>query len=240
MEILMQPNLKAMTLLGEQPVLSNQDYRFMNYCLIKDINDGKLIFNGLSRTLIFLKNEELDYIGNINDYEFLYKHYFLVPEDFNEREWTDQMKIKLQKPIDDVYLDHPQSFTILTTTKCNARCFYCYELKSKKKHHMTDETARKVGEYISRVADRNKQIHLHWFGGEPMFNMKAIDIITQTVRDSGQNFNTSFTTNGYLFDKELVLKARNVWNTIQMQITLDGTEDVYNKVKNYKHKDTSP
>lgn len=240
MEILMQPNLKTMTLLGEQPVLTNQDYRFMKYCLIKDINDGKLIFNGLSRTLIFLKNEELDYIGNINDYEFLYKHYFLVPEDFNEREWTDQMKIKLQKPIDDVYLDHPQSFTILTTTKCNARCFYCYELKSKKKHHMTDETARKIGEYISRVADRNKQIHLHWFGGEPMFNMKAIDIITQTVRDSGQNFNTSFTTNGYLFDKELVLKARNVWNTIQMQITLDGTEDVYNKVKNYIHKDSSP
>ena len=240
MEILMQPDLKAMTLLGEQAVLTNQDYRFMKYCLIKDINDGKLIFNGLSRTLIFIKNEELDYIGNINDYEYLYKYYFLVPENFNEQELADQMKIKLQKPIDDVYLDHPQSFTILTTTKCNARCFYCYELKSKKKHHMTDEIAHKVGEYISKVADRNKQINLHWFGGEPMFNMKAIDIITQTVRDNGQNFNTTFTTNGYLFDKELILKARNVWNTVQMQITLDGTEDVYNKVKNYIHKDVSP
>lgn len=236
----MQPNLRAITLLGEQPVLANQDYRFMKYCLIKDIDGGKLIFNGLSRTLVFLKDEELECIGNINNYEFLYKYYFLVPDDFNEQELADQMKIKLRRPIDDVYLDHPQSFTILTTTKCNARCFYCYELKSKGKHHMTDETAYKVGEYISKVADRNKQIHLHWFGGEPMFNMKAIDIITQIVRDNGQNFNTSFTTNGYLFDKELVLKAKNVWNTVQMQITLDGTEDVYNKVKNYIHKDNSP
>jgi radical SAM protein with 4Fe4S-binding SPASM domain len=240
MEILTQPNVKAMTLLGEQPVLANQDYRFMKYCLISDINGGKVIFNGLSRTLIFLRDDELEAIGNINDYEYLYKYYFLVPEDFDEQKVVDEMRLKLQKPIDDVYLDHPQSFTILTTTKCNARCFYCYELNMKKKHHMTEETAIKVGEYVSKVADRNKQIHLHWFGGEPMFNMKAIDIITQIVRDNGQNFTSTFTTNGYLFDKDLVLKAKNVWNTVQMQITLDGTEEIYNKVKNYIHKDSSP
>lgn len=240
MEILTQPNVKMMTLLGEQPVLANKNYRFMKYCLIQDINNGKLIFNGLSRALIFIKDDELNAVGNINDYEFLYKYYFLVPEEFNEQEITNQIRLKLQKPVDDVYLDHPQSFTILTTTKCNARCFYCYELKNKKKHHMSENTAIRVGEYISKTADRNKQINLHWFGGEPMFNMKVIDIITQIVRDNGQNFTTTFTTNGYLFDKDLVLKAKNVWNTVQMQITLDGTEEVYNKAKNYIHKDSSP
>lgn len=240
MEILMQPNLRMLTLLGEQPVFVDKDYRFMKYCLITDIDNGTLIFNGLTRSLVFLNSEEIGSIGNINDYEFLYKNYFLVPEDFNEQEITDSIREKLKKPIDSVYLDHPQSFTILTTTKCNARCFYCYELKSKKKHHMTEETAKKVGEYISKVADRGKRINMHWFGGEPMFNMKVIDIITQIVRDSGQNFTTTFTSNGYLFDKDLVLKAKNVWNTVEMQITIDGTEDVYNKVKNYIHKDTNP
>lgn len=240
MEILTNANVRMMTLLGEQPVLTNIDYRFMKYCLITDINNGKLIFNGLSRSLVFLSNEEINSIGNVNDYEYLYKNYFLVPEDFDEQKIVGEMRLKLQKPIDDVYLDHPQSFTILTTTKCNARCFYCYELHSKRKHHMTEETAINVGEYISKVADKNKQINLHWFGGEPMFNMKVIDTITQIVRDSGQQFTTTFTTNGYLFDKDLILKAKQIWNTVQMQITLDGTENVYNKAKNYIHKDKSP
>ena len=115
------------------------------------------------------------------------------------------MREKLRKPIDDVYLDHPQSFTILTTTKCNARCFYCYEMKSKNKHHMTPETALKAANYIASVAPKGKTINLNWFGGEPLFNMKAIDIITQRIRDLGVNFMTSFTTNGYLFDKDLSL-----------------------------------
>ena len=240
MEILMNSNQKMMVLLGEPPIITDQDYRFMKYCLITDINDGKLIFNGLSRALIYLSNSELGGIGNINDYEFLYKNYFLVPEDFNEQEVVDNMREKLRKPVDSVYLDHPQSFTILTTTKCNARCFYCYEMKSKKKHHMTEETAIKVGNYISKVANRKKKINMHWFGGEPLFNMKVIDIITQIVRDNGQNFTTTFTSNGYLFDKDLVLKAKNLWNTTQIQITLDGTEEIYNKVKNYIHKNTNP
>ena len=237
MEILMQPNLRVMANIGEQAVFANKDYRFMKHCLITDVDNGKLIFNGLTRALIFLRNDEINSIGNINQYDFLYKYYFLVSEDFNEEEVVDRIRENLKTPIDDLYLDHPEQFTILTTTKCNARCFYCYELPTKKKHHMTEDTAIKVGNYIVKVADRSKRINMHWFGGEPLFNMKVIDTITQIVRENGQQYTTTFTTNGYLFDKDLVLKAKNIWNTVHMQITLDGTEEIYNKVKNYIHKD---
>lgn len=102
---------------------------------------------------------------------------------------------------------------------------------------MTEETAEKVGKYITDVADRNKRINLHWFGGEPLYNAKVIDIITDKLRNEGQGFTTTFTTNGYLFDKETVIKARNRWNTVEAQITIDGTEAIYNKVKNYVYKD---
>lgn len=237
MEILMQPNLRVMSNLGEQAVFANKDYRFMKYCLITNIDNGKLIFNGLTRTLVFLRNDEINSIGNINQYSFLYKYYFLVDEDFKEEEIVERIRENLRIPIDDLYLDCPETYTILTTTKCNARCFYCYEMNSKKKHHMTEETANKVADYIINTADRRKRINLAWFGGEPLFNMKVIDIITQKVRDAGQQFTTTYTTNGYLFDKDLVLKAKNLWNAVHMQITLDGTEEVYNKVKNYIHKD---
>lgn len=231
----MYPSIEVMANLGEQPIFANKDYRFMKHCLITDVDNGKLIFNGLTRTLIFLDNSEISEIGNINKYTYLYKYYFLVPEDFDEFTLIDIIRKNLQIPLDDLYLDHPQSFTILTTTKCNARCFYCYELNSKHKHHMTEETAEKVGNYIVNVADRNKQINLHWFGGEPLFNNKVIDIITNKLKENGQGFTTTFTTNGYLFDKNLILKAKSLWNTVDVQITIDGTESVYNKVKNYIH-----
>lgn len=40
-------------------------------------------------------------------------------------------------------------------------------------------------------------------------------------------------SNGYLFDDAMVKKARELWNLKFAQITLDGTEEVYNKTKNY-------
>lgn len=240
MNILMNVNERVLANLGQQEVFANKDYRFMKYCLMTEVNNGQLIFNGLTRALVFIHNSELSSIGNIDDYEFLYKYYFLVPEDFNEQEIVDRIRENFKIKVDDLYLNHPESFTILSTTKCNARCFYCYELHSKNKQHMTEETANKIGNYILNVADRRKRINLHWFGGEPLFNMKVIDTITTILRDGGQQFTTTFTTNGYLFDKDLILKAKNIWNTVDVQITIDGTENVYNKVKNYIYKNTNP
>ena len=240
MNILMLPNEKILANIGEQPVFANKDYRFMKYCLVTNVNEGKIIFNGLTRACVVLTDDEISEVGNISKYEFLYKYYFLVSEDFNEQEVVDRIRKNFQLPIDTLYLDHPESFTILTTTRCNARCYYCYELGSKNKHHMSTDTAEKIADYIDSVAPLNKTINLHWFGGEPLFNKEVIDIIVGKLRDVGRSFTTTFTSNGFLFNKELIVKARNIWNTVDVQITIDGTEEVYNKVKNYIKPDYSP
>jgi radical SAM protein with 4Fe4S-binding SPASM domain len=237
MEILMQPNPKILAIIGEQPVFANKDYRFMKYCLAEDFSEGKLILNGLTRAAVILTSDEMKEIGNINKYPFLYKNYFLVPDDFDDMKVVDDVREKFKKPIDDLYLNNPRTFTIITTTRCNARCFYCYELLHKNKKHMTEETANKVGDYINTYAPTNMPINYSFFGGEPLFNQKAIDIIIGKRIDLGLPFNSSFTTNGYLFDKQLALKAKNIWNTGSVQITIDGTESVYNKTKNYIYKD---
>ena len=44
-------------------------------------------------------------------------------------------------------------------------------------------------------------------------------------------------TNGYLFSNEIIDKAIKCWKLDWVQITLDGTEKVYNRVKNYIYKD---
>lgn len=237
MQILMIPNERTLAIIGEQPVFANKDYRFMKYCLVRDYPEGKIIYNGLTSSMVMLEPNEISEIGNINKYAFLYKNYFLVPEDFNEMKVVDETMKHLRRPIDDLYLNNPTTFTVLTTMKCNARCFYCYELHKKNKKHMTDETANKIADYIHAYAPTDQQVCVSFFGGEPLFNQKPIDIIVNKLIDYNRPFFTNFTTNGYLFDKDLVIKAKNIWNTRQVQITLDGTEEVYNKAKNYIYKD---
>jgi radical SAM protein with 4Fe4S-binding SPASM domain len=46
-------------------------------------------------------------------------------------------------------------------------------------------------------------------------------------------------SNGYLFDAETVAKAVKDWDLHRVQITLDGTEAVYNKTKAFIYKDSS-
>ena len=41
------------------------------------------------------------------------------------------------------------------------------------------------------------------------------------------------TTNGYLFDADMVQRAKNLWQLQKVQITLDGTAQTYNRVKAY-------
>ena len=237
MQILMMPNEKTLAIIGEQPVFANKDYRFMKYCLVRDFNEGKIIYNGLTSCMVMLAYDELAEIGNINKYAFLYKNYFLVPEDFNEMKIVDDTRNQLRSPIDDLYLNNPITFTILTTTRCNARCFYCYELHKKNKKHMTQEVADKVADYIHSYAPMNRPVNLNFFGGEPLFNQKPIDTIVNKLMEYNRSFRTELTTNGYLFDKNLVIKAKNIWNLKSAQITIDGTESVYNKTKNYIYKD---
>lgn len=229
-----------MAVLGEQPIWCDQEYELAKHCLVVERDEGKIILNELTRSIVFLENSEIEDLTNIDKYLFLYKNYFLVPKGFNSNKLVDNIRKISLPPIDDVYLNHPWEFTILTTTKCNARCFYCYEKDSKGKHDMSNQTALSIAKYIDDVAP-NTEIRLDWFGGEPLFNQKAIDLIVNYLAQKGRTFTSNITTNGYLFDEKLLEKALNKWKLGFAQVTIDGTEKTYNKAKNYIYKkDSSP
>ena len=102
---------------------------------------------------------------------------------------------------------------------------------------MSQEVALKVAKYIAQ----SDSIALNWFGGEPLYNIKAIGTITNYLIVHNKEFHSEMTTNGYLFNETVVKKAKELWNLTGVQITLDGTEKIYNKTKNYKDvKGTSP
>ena len=208
-------------------------YRPLHYCVEQPAEGGMLLFNLLTRELVLLTAEEYAHRDGLAE---LKERWFLVPEDANEKEYADLVKWVLsnrQKKTKNI-----TGYTIFPTTDCNARCFYCFEL-GRKRIPMDDKTANKTADFI--IKNHNgSPITINWFGGEPLFNTSAMDIICYRLKDAGISYTTSTTSNGYLFNDENVSKCIDLWNLNRVQISMDGTEAVYNKAKRYIYKEGNP
>ena len=159
--------------------------------------------------------------------EYLVSHWFLVPLTFDEIRHCDQIR-------NVVRLTHPPRmgicrYVVFTTTDCNARCYYCFE-KGQRRLTMTEQTARDAAAYMLRQADGGR-IAIRWFGGEPLCNAGAIDIIAETLRDRGAVYEGTMVSNALLFDENMIEKAVRLWELRRVLITIDGTEQVYRRTK---------
>ena len=213
-------------MIGQQKRTDGERYRLMTYVVQQPVDDGLLLYNTLTCSLLLLTPDEA---ADITAQRELIDHWFLVPEAHDDRKLCRQVRqmAALLTPAPKVVT----SYTILPTTGCNARCFYCYE-QGTRPVTMTAETASRVARYI--VAHRgDEKITLRWFGGEPLVNAKVIDLICTELNGQGVPFRSEMITNGYLFDADMVQRAKNLWQLQKVQITLDGTAQTYNRVKAY-------
>lgn len=231
MEQIIKANKTIMEILGKAKQ-GGSGYRMIHYCIPQQVEEGMLLFNVLTRELLLLTQEE--YAGALKS-EYLRNHWFVVPEETDEKKlvglvrWVHKTMHKQSKNI--------TAYTILTTTDCNARCFYCYEL-GRSRIPMSEETALHTADFIKANCG-GKDVSINWFGGEPLFNYRAIDLICERLRENGVAFRSSMISNGYLFDDELVTKAIDSWNVKWVQITLDGTEKIYNRCKAFIYREGS-
>lgn len=227
-------------ILPKQAVKENIEYRKSFYITECAVEGGILLLNTLTYELLFFNNDEIEMFDNPDlknaDVRHLIEGYFLVPKDFDDKKLASQV-INTRLQIQNIYVPVPlRFFVILPTTGCNARCFYCFE-QGAKVSNMTEQTAYDVADFIERKG--SKKIRILWFGGEPLCNMRAIDVISKDLKEKNIDFSSKMVTNGYLLDEEAVKKAVELWNLDTLQITLDGTEEVYNKIKDYVYKDVS-
>lgn len=211
-----------------------------NVCLKKE--NIYLVYSTLTNGLYLLDFEEYETLtkniaSNDEIYSNLVQEHLIVPDNINEYLLVKQLEnlSNLLQQQENVYLN---SFTILTTTKCNARCFYCYE-NGIKKTDMNLETAETVAKYIINNCNQ-KEVVLKWFGGEPLFNAGVIECITEKLKANGVSYTSYMISNGYLFSEKMVLTAIKNWNLKKVQITLDGTESIYNKYKAFIYNCDSP
>lgn len=219
-------------LLSKQSVNEDERYRPIAFCVVDEVDGQNIAYNLLTGELVEITEEEKQILTSktvsaTEDTRELIERYFLVPKDHDDVQLSNELVAflnSLQAP------DKINSVTILTTMDCNARCFYCYEL-GRARTPMTVEVAKKAVKYISDHIFKNKKLNIVWLGGEPLYNTEIMDFFADELTALGIEFKSTIASNAYLFDEENADKAVNKWNIKRAQVTLDGTEKVYNKVK---------
>lgn len=236
MNIINEAEIVTISIIGTQKIIPEKVYRLINYVYSIRLDDSLLLYNCLTNELILLDSTEEKVLYNINTeneiVKALIKKWFIVPQDFSESIFCNQINNIMNLAIQSNLKTKPlANYTIFTTTECNARCFYCYEAGAKK-FSMSDKVANDVADYIIKHA-KNETIKINWFGGEPLYNFKVIDTISSILRKNGASYTSKMVSNGYLFDDNIIARATKLWNLKKVQITLDGTEEIYNKCKAY-------
>lgn len=230
MKVLSSPINEVWQIIGEQ-VVENKSYRESSFCVEIKVDKGFLLYNTLTKECLYVTREE-----KIHEKRYLIQEWFYVPNNFDEVSFVDEVREVCR-------MTHQQvngyiGYTILPTTDCNARCFYCFEAGCKK-ITMSNDMAKKVVGFISKTRNTKAKLLLNWFGGEPLYNYPAISVICDGLKNENISFESHMITNGFLFSKEMIEKAVSNWHLKHLQITLDGTEKTYNKVKAYIYEENA-
>ena len=220
-------------LLMNQEPAAGQTYRPMSYVVEQPIEEGLLLYHTMTKAMLLLTPEETEiYKKTPEALTQLIEQWFLVPQSFDDRLLSRQIRgvaWMLEKKSDAI-----TGYTIMTTTDCNARCFYCYEM-GRSRTPMSEETALRTADYIISHC-KGEKVSLRWFGGEPLYNKPVITLICRRLKEAGVEYRSRMISNGYLFDDSIVAEAKDLWRLKDVQITLDGTEQTYNRCKAYIYK----
>lgn len=231
---------------GKQRVKNQATYRMMRYVLRVDHDSKVLLHNVVTGRLVVLDRAEMTALENL---PMAYKpviaqlvsEHYLVPVDYDEHWQVINLRNILRKFVIASTLNPIAitRYTILPTTACNARCYYCCE-HGIPTFTMTKQIADDTVKFIADYCGEERKISIRWYGGEPTVAAYRIDQICKGIRERGIQYSSSITTNGYLFDEEMASRARELWNLKNAMICVDGTERNYNEVKSFANAKDNP
>lgn len=242
---LQRPDPKVSALLGENKGIHHGDLICPSLFAVPFVlGERKVVFNTFTGQCIeterfswFEKPEEFIYDDEDLEIKDLIASDYLVAANLDEvKRYKGMLSIlrRMEKPVPGY-----RGYTILPTTACNARCVYCFEA-GLKYETMSDEVVEQTIRYILATKKEGERIRLSWFGGEPLLGEKIIDRICLAMREAGVKYISGMISNGSLMTEELAIKAKEDWHLSNVQITLDGRENVYCERKRYVSFEGSP
>ena len=231
---------------GKQKIIEDGKYRLMQYVLRVDYDGKVLLHNTVSGQLVELSQAEAEALNELPTaykpaMEALIRDHYLVLNSCDEHYQVLCLRDIFQKIINNGRRVKGiiTSYTILPTTACNARCYYCFE-HGVPSVTMSEQTAEYTVEFIKNHYDPESVVSIRWFGGEPTIAANRIDQICIGLQNNGIKYSSSMTTNGYLLDDNMVERAKLLWNLRDVMISIDGTERNYNEIKAYVNAEDNP
>lgn len=210
---------------------------FSYYNFIHEFSNGKaLIWNTFTGSIFLIEPKEFQELKEQQGPWFEEnKKYFidsgaLVSSD----EQSAQVQFIYEKRKNALEGKEDINFTVLPTTACNARCKYCFE-KDSKIETMSKECVDKVVDFITNAAKPYERINITWFGGEPLLfkNIISLCMCQLKIKNRDKAIKCEVVTNGILFDSQTAYQAAKDWLVSSVQVTLDGTKENYERIKDY-------
>lgn len=211
----------------------NINYKWSDFNVIRIEGLETLIYNTFSKSLVLLSwnisHRQIEDLTS-DEIQILHSCNVIVNIDIDEQVIYWELHHLLRQI--EYSTDAINRYNILTTTGCNARCFYCFEDGVEIKT-MSPRTAEQVATYIYNNSSNDEMIELRWFGGEPLVNYKAIDIICSNLQKMGQLFYSTISTNGTLIGLPHIYNSLKKWNFKKVRLSFDGLKEEHNRRKNY-------
>ena len=210
----------------------NDETKISKFNYIRNDKKGYLIYNTLYNSLVRLSPLEYEkLLGKKKTGKELRKnfkkHGLIIAEKLDEMDIYNQW-CSLQRKVDRPYI----SINITATLKCNARCYYCYE-NGVKHSDFEEKQLFLLIKFLKERVRENDTLLLNWFGGEPLMNKKVLNSVSNELKRYGISFCSYIITNGSLINKKMVTTDFIRWNVKDVQITLDGLGETYEKRKAY-------
>ncbi len=126
----------------------------------------------------------------------------------------------------------PRAFALELTKGCNLRCGYCYYAGRDDAYdprtRMSEEVALQSVERLLADGSAEAQVHLHFFGGEPLLNFpllrKTVEYGNRRAREEGRRITYEVTTNGTRFTEEIISFLNE--HSVHVGVSFDGPPDV--------------
>jgi uncharacterized protein len=128
---------------------------------------------------------------------------------------------------------------LFVAQQCNLSCVYCYGQSGEytERGMMSAEMAFKAVDWLMENSGDNDEVHVGFFGGEPMMNFpiikKVVSYARQGAEKRGKKVNFGMTTNGSLLTDERIAFLRE--QNMHVEVSFDGPAHIQNRQRPFRN-----
>lgn len=176
-----------------------------SYFISARIDDFVLYYNLVNDTLLQLpadRNEGcIECLKNPNNTRSIYWHKlyedrFIIEDDCDELKEIQRRHWKTANSADEL------DITVVSTLKCNSDCTYCYQRNLDFQYpEMTEDDFDGLYEFLKGAPQKN--IHINWYGGEPLLvKDQILRFCAKADKDKRHTYSYSVSTNASVYDEK--------------------------------------